>query len=132
MNPFTAPDPEQSRSFRELAALRRISERHQAPPAANPWLAELGLGLEPTEAVERVVRGASDPAAAVDADDVMAALTLVPRVRTSVDELEMGLLQMARGRGLTWQQIAFGLGLGTPQAARQRYERLVGRTDQQH
>jgi hypothetical protein len=34
---------------------------------------------------------------------------------------------MARGHGLTWAQIAFGLGLGTPQAARQRYERLAGR-----
>ncbi|MEV0195264.1 hypothetical protein [Nonomuraea sp. NPDC050691] len=44
-----------------------------------------------------------------------------------MDALEAGLLQMARGRGMTWQDIAFGLGLGTPQAARQRYERLAGR-----
>ncbi len=29
---------------------------------------------------------------------------------------------------MTWQEIAFGHGLGTPQAARQRYERLVDRT----
>ena len=28
---------------------------------------------------------------------------------------------------MTWQEIAFGLGLGTPQAARQRYERLASR-----
>nr|BFE81479.1 hypothetical protein GCM10020093_040800 [Planobispora longispora] len=28
---------------------------------------------------------------------------------------------------MTWQEIAFGLGLGSPQAARQRYERLIGR-----
>jgi hypothetical protein len=29
---------------------------------------------------------------------------------------------------MTWQEIAFGLGLGTAQAARQRYERLADRT----
>lgn len=32
-------------------------------------------------------------------------------------------------RGMTWQEIAFGLGLGTAQAARQRCERLADRTD---
>lgn len=51
----------------------------------------------------------------------------MPLVRGETDDLETGLLQMARGRGMTWQEIAFGLGLGTPQAARQRYERLAGR-----
>lgn len=64
----------------------------------------------------------------VDHADITAALSLVPLVRGEMDELEAGLLQMARGRGMTWQEIAFGLGLGTPQAARQRYERLAGRT----
>jgi hypothetical protein len=63
----------------------------------------------------------------VDHADITAALSLVPLVRGDMDELETGLLRMARGRGMTWQQIAFGLGLGTPQAARQRYERLAGR-----
>lgn len=46
-----------------------------------------------------------------------------------MDELEVGLLDMARGRGMTWPEIAFGLGLQTPQAARQRYERLASRTE---
>jgi hypothetical protein len=65
--------------------------------------------------------------APVDDADLAAALTLVPRLRADVDALELGLLSMARGRGLTWQAIAFGLGLGTAQAARQRFERLAGR-----
>ncbi|WP_247685718.1 hypothetical protein [Micromonospora sp. C31] len=42
--------------------------------------------------------------------------------------MEAGLLTLARGRGLTWQQIAFGLGLGSAQAAKQRHERLCART----
>ncbi len=41
--------------------------------------------------------------------------------------MEAGLLTMARGREMTWQEIAFGLGLGTAQAARQRHERLQAR-----
>jgi hypothetical protein len=35
---------------------------------------------------------------------------------------------IARGEGMTWQELAFGLGLGSAQAARQRYERLHLRT----
>ena len=65
--------------------------------------------------------------AEVDNADITAALTLVPLARAEMDQLEAGLLLMARGRGLTWQEIAFGLGLGTSQAARQRYERLTSR-----
>ncbi|MEE2043211.1 DNA-binding protein, partial [Nocardiopsis tropica] len=65
----------------------------------------------------------------VDQDDLTAALTLVPWARAEFDQLEAGLLQMSRGRGMTWQEIAFGLGLGSAQAARQRHERLSRRTD---
>lgn len=64
----------------------------------------------------------------VDRADITAALTLIPLARGEMDELEVGLLEMARGRGMTWPEIAFGLGLQTPQAARQRYERLASRT----
>jgi hypothetical protein len=65
---------------------------------------------------------------AVDAADLTAALTLMPVVRAEVDQLEASLLMIARGQGMTWRQLAFGLGLGSAQAARQRYERLVLRT----
>ncbi len=65
----------------------------------------------------------------VDQADITAALTLIPLVRAEMDQLEAALLLIARGRGLTWQEIAFGLGLGTAQAAQQRYERLAGRVE---
>jgi hypothetical protein len=39
---------------------------------------------------------------------------------------------VARGQGMTWQQMAFGLGLGSAQAARQRYGRLTLRTAPDH
>ncbi|MFI9640799.1 hypothetical protein ACIG87_12145 [Micromonospora sp. NPDC051925] len=55
-------------------------------------------------------------------------MTLLPHLRAELDVLEAGLLTRARARGLTWQAIAYGLGLGSAQAAKQRYERLAART----
>jgi hypothetical protein len=67
---------------------------------------------------------AEDGEEAVDAADLSAALTLMPLVRAEIDQLEASLLLIARGQGMTWQELAFWLGLGSAQAARQRYERL--------
>ena len=68
----------------------------------------------------------------VDTADLTAALTLMARARVEVDELEASLLIIARGQGMTWQELAFWLGLGSAQAARQRYERLARRTAPDH
>jgi hypothetical protein len=57
------------------------------------------------------------------------ALTLMPLVRAELDELELSLLTMARGRGMSWSQVAFGLGLGSAQAAQQRFDRLDRRAE---
>ncbi|SCF32610.1 DNA-binding protein [Micromonospora mirobrigensis] len=130
---FTTPDPSRARAERTYAALYRITERHAGTETrrrrqANPYVAD------PWEAVTLVTALAAGGAALesdeepVDGDDIVAALTLVPHLRAEVDALEAGLLTMARARGLTWQAIAFGLGLGSAQAAKQRYERLVART----
>ncbi|MGC5019445.1 DNA-binding protein [Micromonospora sp. DT47] len=131
--PFTAPDADRARAHRTYAALQRITERHAGtnprrrrhtnPYLADPWeavalvtaLAAGGAELEPGE----------EP---VDDADLTAALTLVPHLRAELDALEAGLLALARARGLTWQAIAFGLGLGSAQAAQQRSERLSART----
>lgn len=90
--------------------------------------------IGPGEAVRLLVMLAAGSAVAedgedaVDAADLTAALTLMPMVRAEIDQVEASLLMIARGRGMTWQELAFGLGLGSAQAARQRYERLSLRT----
>lgn len=133
-DPFTPPPADEARARRASASLFRIAERHAATAEqrdrqSNPML------LGPHEAIRLVsflLSGAAlpdDGEPDVDHADITAALTLIPLARGEMDALETGLLQMSRGRGMTWQEIAFGLGLGTPQAARQRYERLVGRTE---
>lgn len=133
-DPFLAPDPDQVRAHRVYAALARIAERHaatrdQRDRQVHPQV----LGAH--EAVRLVSFLAAGTAQLdggepeVDKADITAALTLVPLARAEMDQLETSLLLIARGRGLTWQEIAFGLGLGTAQAARQRYERLAGRVE---
>ncbi|MFI6927476.1 DNA-binding protein [Nonomuraea spiralis] len=133
-HPFSPPDPEQARVRRVHASLFRIAERHAATDEQRARQAHPSA-IGPHEAVRLVsflLSGAAAPhdgEPEVDHADITAALSLVPLVRGELDALEAGLLRMARGRGMTWQEIAFGLGLGTAQAARQRCERLADRTD---
>ncbi|OKJ11736.1 DNA-binding protein [Kitasatospora sp. CB01950] len=132
-DPFALPDPEAARTQRVYASLFRIAERHAATDEQRRRQTNPAM-VAPHEAVRLVAFLLSGAALAedgepeVDRADLTAALTLLPLVRAELDELEAGLLTMARGRGMTWQDIAFGLGLGTPQAARQRHERLNDRT----
>jgi hypothetical protein len=131
---FIPPDPAENRAGREYAAMIRLTERHATGEARRRW-EDGGIPLRPLEAVERIsllAGGTADRADGeppVDQEDLTAALTLAPRARGDLDALEYALLQMARGRGLTWQQIGYGLGLGSAQAARQRHDRLAGRVD---
>ncbi|MFE7115728.1 DNA-binding protein [Streptomyces sp. NPDC057654] len=133
-DPFTPQHPDEARAQRVYASLFRIAERHAATDEQRRRQANPAL-LGPHEAVRLVgflLSGAAlreDGEPEVDHADITAALSLLPLVRGELDELEAGLLQMARGRGMTWPEVAFGLGLGTPQAARQRYERLLERTE---
>ncbi|ANW19395.1 hypothetical protein [Streptomyces clavuligerus] len=130
---FSPTDPAAQRVEREFAALIRLNDRHAATeeqrvrPARTPVVTpHEAVRLTVALAANAGLREEDEPE--VDRSDIIAALSLVPRMRGDVDILEESLLAMARGRGLTWQEIAFGLGLGSTQAARQRYERLSGRT----
>lgn len=131
---FTRPAADAARKRREYTALFHLTERHAAGEARRRWQ-ERSMVMEPFDAVRRVhdlAAGSADSEPgepALDSDDLNAALTLAPRMRAELDALEAGLLAMARGRGMTWQEIAYGLGLATPQAARQRHDRLSGRSE---
>ncbi|GAA1840742.1 hypothetical protein ACFFOM_05630 [Microlunatus capsulatus] len=124
---------EDRRRRRAPAALVAVAERHAASPAARARTAPAATLLphEAVRLVELLAAGTAqheDAEPRVDADDLRAALTLLPQVRAELDETELGLLVMARGRGLTWAEVAEGLGLGSAQAAQQRHDRLAART----
>ncbi|MFE9246136.1 DNA-binding protein [Nocardiopsis sp. NPDC006938] len=135
-DPFTRPDPEQARRGRAHEALFRITERHATGQDRDRWT-NMRMPMSPHAAIQRVndlAAGSALPdegAPSVDQDDLTAALTLVPWARAEFDQLESGLLTMGKGHGMTWQELAFGLGLGTAQAARQRHERLTRRTEEE-
>jgi hypothetical protein len=67
----------------------------------------------------------------VDPDVVTAGLGLVGAARAELDQVEAGLLFAARAAGVTFQQIAVALGLGSGQAAQQRMSRVLSRLDAQ-
>lgn len=60
-------------------------------------------------------------------DDLRAALKLLESARADLDALEAGLMLIARAEGLTWPDIARQLGVKSPQAAQQRFQRVSTR-----
>lgn|SRR6478735_562218 len=127
----TAEDRRRKRAPR---ALFRLAERHAGSSRLRARAVNSAV-VQPSEAVrlvELLSAGMATYAAGedlVDCEDLAAALTLVPHVRAELDESELGLLTMARGRGLTWVQIAEAQGLGSAQAAQQRHDRLAARLE---
>ena len=97
---WTPPDPPKARVEREYTALFRIHERHADSPARRARPGPPAL-VGPGEAVRLLVSLAAgssvieDGEEDVDAADLTAALTLMPRVRAEVDELEASLLLIA-------------------------------------
>ncbi|MDX3153419.1 DNA-binding protein, partial [Streptomyces scabiei] len=116
-DPFSPPNADEARAQRVYTSLFRIAERHAATDEQRRRQVHPHV-LGPHEAIRLVsylLSGAAlpdDGKAEVDRADITAALTLIPLARGEMDELELGLLDMARGRGMTWPEIAFGLGLG--------------------
>ncbi|WP_239095947.1 DNA-binding protein [Micromonospora lutea] len=128
-----AREANRTRAHRSYAALQRLTERHAATEQqrhrhTNPYAAD------PYEAIAvllALAAGAAEPVPGeepVDEADLLAALTLFPHLRAEIDAMEAGLFRLARSRGLTWQAIGQGLGLGSAQAAKQRSDRLTTRT----
>lgn len=85
--------------------------------------------MEDTTLIRYVVWRASTPEGVSVPEDLYAALQLVESARAEMDALEAGLLFVARAEGLTWPQIAEHLGVRSPQAAQQRFERVTSRSD---
>jgi hypothetical protein len=99
-----------------------------------PWL----RGNQPTSAVDLIrfalwrdsTTGTDSAENAEDGfgqEELLAALTLMSAARAELDQAEAGLLFTARAHGLSWPRISRALGLGSPQAAQQRFDRVSGR-----
>lgn len=120
-----------SDSDRERAAAEQRAREHLLDAGASslpraPWLHR----SQPASSVDlvrfAVWRGQTGK---ITEDEVRAALALVPAARAEVEQLETALLFTARAQGQPWGRISRAMGLGSAQAAQQRFERLIARVE---
>ena len=121
-----AASPDGAITARQVTARRRLIGAGELP--RFPWMA----GNVPHDDVTliRYALWRANSAQGLEVpQDVYAALALLESARAEMDALEAGLLFVARAEGLTWPEIAEHLGVRSPQAAQQRFERVTSRTD---
>jgi hypothetical protein len=136
---MTQREADHEQAAREAGARRRLLNAGAAALPRMPWCAQ----QQPPGAADLIQfalwrsrpgpgGGAAGTAVAgggarTSPDELLAALTLLPAARAEVDQTEAALLFAARSHGLSWSQISQAMGLGSPQAAQQRFGRVTGR-----
>lgn len=127
-DPRRTPLDEETRKRREADARRWLKQ--QVHKGALPRSENEGWGA--TEAVELIGRvlhmtslTSDGSLARVEPADLAAAMCLLRAARMDVDKLERQLIMAARHQELPWRFIADALGLQSPQAAAQRWQRLM-------
>lgn len=123
-DPAHAARADQAQAQRQREARARLLDRGADALPARPWR-PAPIPLSSVDFVEFAVSTSAEP----DLDDLLAALALLPAARAEVDELESGLLFLARSAGLTWAEMATAMGFSSPQACQQRFNRLTARTE---
>jgi hypothetical protein len=120
----TIPHDDHERAAREDRARQRLIDAGASSLPRAPWLHH----SQPPSSIDlvrfAVWRGQTGE---VTEEEVDAALNLLPAARAEVEQLETALLFTARAEGMSWGRISRGMGLGSAQAALQRYERLSDR-----
>jgi hypothetical protein len=125
-------------SERDRARQENVARARLAAGASEGRLPKGGTGLASSTAVVRdtdliaqvMIAAITDGSGLVDVDqaDITAALNLFAPVRNELDKLETRIMMLARRQGMSWRVIAEALGLLSPQAAAQRWERMTGAT----
>jgi hypothetical protein len=117
-------DADHAQAAREADARARLLGAGASALPRAPWLHQ----GQPPSAVG-LTRFAVWRAGAGDGGEevVLAALALLSAARAEVDQTEAALLFAARAQGLSWSRISRAMGLGSPQAAQQRFDRVAGR-----
>jgi hypothetical protein len=89
-----------------------VEERKQPPPPAAVL-------------ISRVLTAAASPKPTADVADLRDALALVAADQWATEARELNLIKLARDRKMSWRDIAWSLGLDSPQAAEKRFQRLT-------
>jgi hypothetical protein len=117
-------NPDQELAAREADARTRLLQAGASALPPRPWQ-HLG---QPPSAIDLILFAVWQARAKDSYLEVLhAALGLLSAARAEVDQIEAALLFAARSQGQSWAQIAQAMGLRSPQAAQQRFERVAGR-----
>lgn len=108
------------------SARRRLRESGADQLPSLPWLPP-GVIADDVTLLRFAMWRANSAVGDASHDDLRAALRLVESARADLDALEAGLMLIARAEGLTWPDIAKHLGVKSPQAAQQRFQRVSTR-----
>ena len=123
-------DKDQVQAAREADARGHLLQAGASQLPRQPWLHE----QQPPAATDlirfavwRANAGGIGNQGGIGEEGVLAALTLLTAARAELDQSEVALLFTARSQGLSWPRISRAMGLGSPQAAQQRFDRVSGR-----
>ena len=117
-------ESDQAQAERQREAREQLLAKGAKELPARPWRP----APVPLSAVD-LTQFAAWRSAELSGDDLLAALALLPAARAEVEEVESGLLLLARSSGLTWAEMAEAMGFSSPQACQQRFNRLAARMD---
>ena len=124
MADVASQDEDQVQAAREADARGLLLEAGAALLPRPPWMQKQQPPAA-TDLIRFAVWRAN--AGGVGEEGVLAALSLLAAARAELDQSEAALLFTARSQGLSWPRISRAMGLGSPQAAQQRFDRVSGR-----
>lgn len=113
-------DREEFKALRRAREVLHIAGAEQIP--RMPWQPD-GVPPEDAALVRWALWQANLSVGAASHEELRAALRLLGSARAELEGLETGVLSAARMEGMTWAEIADGLGVRSPQAAQQRLHR---------
>ena len=117
-------DADQEQAAREAGARGQLLDAGASSLPRAPWL----HGSRPPPAADLIHFALWRTQGSGAGEDVLlAALTLLPAARAEMDQVEAAVLLTARSQGLSWPRISRAMGLASPQAAQQRFDRVAGR-----
>lgn len=119
--------PNESEELEQLnAARQRLLDAGAEQLPRFPWQPS-GVRPDDVSLLRFAMGQANSTVGESSHDEIRAALRLVESARADLDALESGLMLIARAEGLTWPDIAEQLGVKSPQAAQQRFQRVSTR-----
>lgn len=118
-----APDPDGSRTD---VARALLLEAGADELARRPWQ-HPNEAPDDTALARFVLWRATAQVGSARVAELEAGLALLASARSDLDALETALVFIARAEGLTWARIAEAMGMRSPQAAQQRYQRTAER-----